>query len=69
MVELTVFNMAYSPSPGVMYTVAFPLAVTPVKYAFGTKVNISSVPASNGKASPFELTTAAAVLASAALVP
>jgi hypothetical protein len=59
----------YRPSPGVMYTVAFPEAVIPVKYAFGTNVRISSVFGNNGKAGAVVVTAVAPVVASAAVVP
>jgi len=52
-----------------MYTTAVLLALTPVKYALGVKVKISSVPASKGIALPVLVTATAPLLACAAVVP
>ena len=48
---------------------AVPVDVVPVKYAFGTNVNISSVPARRGYAGPVDVTTVALLLASEDTTP
>ena len=52
-----------------MKTVMFPLAVMPVKYAFGKNVRISSVPGNSGRVNVLDVITTALVLAVAAVVP
>jgi hypothetical protein len=61
--------MAYTPSPGVIYTTAVPLTVVPVKYPFNWKERISSVPGSKGMARPLLVTTAELAVARAAVSP
>ena len=52
-----------------MKTVMFPLAVMPVKYAFGKNVRISSVPGSKGKVNVLLVITTAFVFAAAEVTP